>query len=405
MSSELSPLVWLAATQFLLYGVGWAACSLILRDQRAAVAHWALFMLLLGAGLVLTAFRGEPRAWWAYGGANVLLFAGFVVLRRGGEVFMKVPVRDVEHVALLLVAVAAYLAVGAGEGHASWRVLLAYGGPAWVLMRTCVVLRRPVVAEFGRPLALLLMLPLVAVMLLFGVRMVQQALDMTQSLEMHRLNGTNRNLLFGYIAAAAMYNFTFVALLMLRLVKRLQAMSLRDALTGLHNRRALDADLRREWSRMRRGGAGFALLAIDIDHFKQVNDRHGHLAGDALLTQVAQRLLGTARETDTVARVGGEEFVVVLPQTSAAGAAIAAQRVCNAVRGADFALPAGALQATISVGVAVACEADADVNDVLRRADEALYEAKRQGRDRVCVAGARRIEPALAAAVADGFVP
>ncbi len=112
------------------------------------------------------------------------------------------------------------------------------------------------------------------------------------------------------------------------------------------------------------------MLAVDIDHVEQVNDRHGRLAGDALLTLVAQRLLTTAREADTVAGVGGDGFVIVRLQTTAAAAAATATRVRDAVRGHALDLPAGGRRATISVGVAVARTTDGDMQDVLRRADE-----------------------------------
>jgi diguanylate cyclase (GGDEF)-like protein len=219
----------------------------------------------------------------------------------------------------------------------------------------------------------------------FGVRALQQALDMGQSLEMHRVTDANRSLLFGYVVAAAMYNFTFVAMLTLRLLERLRALSQRDPLTGLLNRRALDEELAREWSRMKRGGPAFAVLALDIDHFKQVNDRHGHLAGDALLEQLARRLHQTARQTDIVARVGGEEFVVVAPNATAEGAQAAASRLLGAVREGRFELPAGPVSATVSVGVALSRAGDASVQDVFKRADDALYQAKALGRDRVCI--------------------
>src|SRR5690606_19505431 len=88
--TELSPMAWMVASQFLMYAIGWGLCSLLVREQRSSVAHWSLFMALLGLGFVLTTQRGEPRSWWAYGGANYCFAAGFVVLRRGMERFMGV---------------------------------------------------------------------------------------------------------------------------------------------------------------------------------------------------------------------------------------------------------------------------------------------------------------------------
>ena len=158
-----------------------------------------------------------------------------------------------------------------------------------------------------------------------------------------------------------------------------------DDLTGLANRRALDRALHREWRLLQRTGTGFAVLAMDLDHFKDVNDRFGHPAGDRMLVQVAGRLKRAAREVDLIARVGGEEFIVLVHGQGAAGARIAAERLRVAVAAAPYALKDGFAPITISIGVALARPEDPDLADVLERADQALYRAKREGRNRVCL--------------------
>jgi diguanylate cyclase (GGDEF)-like protein len=121
---------------------------------------------------------------------------------------------------------------------------------------------------------------------------------------------------------------------------------------------------------------------LDLDHFKKVNDTLGHPRGDAVLVELAARLRAEVREVDTVARYGGEELVVILPETDEAGAAQAAERICDAVRRTPFGGPGEApVAVTVSVGAAVIPAHGADAEDLLRRADEALYEAKRTGRD------------------------
>src|SRR5690606_5387900 len=179
--------------------------------------------------------------------------------------------------------------------------------------------------------------------------------------------------------------------------ERLDALARVDALTGLANRRQFDDTLRAEWARARRQGGDIALLLLDIDHFKSLNDRLGHPAGDAALREVAQALVRcTQRAGDTVARYGGEEFAAVLPATSAADALRLAERMRLAVRALALASPAPGGVVTISVGVAaVAPGADDEPAGLLQAADAALYEAKRLGRDRVVQrqspgAGARR---------------
>jgi diguanylate cyclase (GGDEF)-like protein len=383
LESNLSSVVWLVATQYVLYAAGWALCSRMLQEQRAAVAHWAVFMAFLGLGMALTALRDEPRTWWAYGGANAALFVGFVLLRRGAELFAGVTGHDREHLVTLLVVAGLFLAMGAELRWAPWRVMLAYGSGIWVLLRTMQVLRLPVQQEFGRVASWLLSIPALVVMLAFGVRLAQQALNLDQSMEMHRPTEANRGLFFGYLIAASMYNFAFVAMLTMRLTKRLQQLSERDPLTGLANRRVFERELQREWQRLQRGGPGFAILALDLDHFKRINDNFGHLVGDAVLAQVAQRLQRGARATDTVARTGGEEFVILMPLSDLDAAQRVAERVREAVRAAPVETLAGPVAVTLSIGAVHAEPGEPDTLSLLRRADQALYEAKQAGRDRV----------------------
>jgi diguanylate cyclase (GGDEF)-like protein len=173
-----------------------------------------------------------------------------------------------------------------------------------------------------------------------------------------------------------------------RLVTRLQHLSERDALTGLLNRRALAPLLQREAGRLRRYGETYSLLMIDIDHFKSINDSHGHAAGDAALCKLADVLCHAAREVDHIARLGGEEFCILLPHADLEGAMRVAERAHVAVR--DTAWSEFERPVTISVGVAVAQSPDEPPQAVLERADKALYRAKNAGRDQIALA-----EPAL----------
>ncbi|MGH7113635.1 MAG: diguanylate cyclase, partial [Stellaceae bacterium] len=169
--------------------------------------------------------------------------------------------------------------------------------------------------------------------------------------------------------------------------RRSLSLALTDELTGLYNRRYLFAHLDELIGRVNHEGAGAALLLVDIDHFKQVNDTHGHAAGDDVLRELAARALSTVRSVDLVARLGGEEFAVVMPETGAAIAAVVAERLRLAVAGDPFIGRAGArsMRITISIGATVATTGREDRDRLLKRADEALYEAKAAGRNRVIV--------------------
>lgn len=171
-----------------------------------------------------------------------------------------------------------------------------------------------------------------------------------------------------------------------QLFEELRALSTTDELTGLPNRRLLARRLDHEIDRARRTQKPISLLAIDIDMFKHLNDTCGHPTGDAALRGVAEGLLHAVRRVDTVARVGGEEFVVLLPETDLAEARRVAEKLRNHIE--ETPLPGGQTQPggrlTISIGVS-GLRTDEDGATALARADEALYSAKRRGRNRVVV--------------------
>ncbi|WP_334132029.1 GGDEF domain-containing protein, partial [Silanimonas lenta] len=159
---------------------------------------------------------------------------------------------------------------------------------------------------------------------------------------------------------------------------RLAEMAVEDPLTGLHNRRALEQALAREWARCAEQDLPLSALMIDVDHFKRYNDHHGHLEGDRVLVDVAALLrTGLSPPLEMLARYGGEEFTLLLPGTDAAAAEQRAERLCEVVGRARIGV-------TISIGVAVMYPARGELPmSLLRRADQALYEAKRLGRNRV----------------------
>jgi diguanylate cyclase (GGDEF)-like protein len=175
----------------------------------------------------------------------------------------------------------------------------------------------------------------------------------------------------------------------------LQRLTVVDPLTGLLNRRALGNVLRREMDRSRRHRHDLAVIMFDLDHFKRVNDQHGHAAGDAVLRHVAAVATRSVRGTDAVARYGGEEFVIVGPETEWGEAMELAERVRAAVSSSPTAWEGRPLTVTASFGVAMLSAQDADADAVIQRADRALYAAKAAGRNRV-VADASMVPDAAA---------
>ena len=198
----------------------------------------------------------------------------------------------------------------------------------------------------------------------------------------NNVNGVARNLLYVLASRVRSDNSLIVDAIEAQRVWERHAMV--DALTGLHNRRWLQQTLDRLMERARRDGSGLSVLMGDLDHFKQFNDRYGHLAGDLVLGTVARTLHGNMRPNDTAVRFGGEEFVIVLPGTRLEDAMVMAERLRLAVANLTVETREGVRLPPVKISIGVAeMHDDMDAVFLLNAADAALYRAKAQGRDRV----------------------
>jgi diguanylate cyclase (GGDEF)-like protein len=177
------------------------------------------------------------------------------------------------------------------------------------------------------------------------------------------------------------------------LVGELRNLALSDSLTKLANRRAGEDRAHTEIARSKRHKRPLSLLLVDVDFFKRINDVDGHLVGDQVLRALARTLETTARTSDTVARMGGEEFMVLAPETTEDGARKAAERLRGAVDSLVIPTDKGPRSITISIGVAVLDDDVDSLHELWRRADVALYESKRAGRNRATMWNAESDPP------------
>jgi diguanylate cyclase (GGDEF)-like protein len=172
-------------------------------------------------------------------------------------------------------------------------------------------------------------------------------------------------------------------------LRRSEALSVTDDLTQLYNSRFLNQVLRRESKRASRSGRPLSLLFLDLDGFKDVNDHHGHQAGSTALVEAAAVIRGCARETDMVARFGGDEFAIILPDTGSEGAAAVGDRVRERVAEHLFLAGSGLnVRLTTSVGVATLPDVAASAEELVRAADMAMYQVKKSGKNAVFIAQA-----------------
>ena len=173
-------------------------------------------------------------------------------------------------------------------------------------------------------------------------------------------------------------------------IEERRRMAMTDVLTGAHNRRYFMNHMRRELKRTRRFGGDLTLVVFDIDHFKHINDRYGHAAGDVVLVEFVRRVQKCLpREFDWCARLGGEEFAVVLPQTDLAGGRVVAEKIRHAFASNPVAAVSGGIDCTVSAGIsglsAFADRNEVSIEQILSRADDCLYTSKNSGRDQVTV--------------------
>ncbi|MCK6423520.1 MAG: GGDEF domain-containing protein [Burkholderiaceae bacterium] len=389
----MNALLQLACFQMLIYAGMWAAGWVIVGEERRSVLHWLGFNLLVAAGMGLTLLRPTGDPWLTVALANVLIAGAFLLLVRGGALFLRRPTRDLELGLIALAGLAFVLWTGPAPRGPGW---IHPGGAAtaviaWSLLSMCWRDRAALAEQFGPRTAAVALAPMALYGGLQAWRTVQIFTRDASFVHIQSQSTANELLVYASLLAAAVFNLVFMFLIVLRLMGRLTYLVEHDGLTGLLNRRAIQSLLEREWARWRRLGEPFTVVALDLDHFKQINDRWGHPAGDEVLRSASSLLRREVRSIDAVGRVGGEEFLVLMPGCAPESAVGVAERLRRSLRGQPVAIDGGReVAVTASLGVAAVDAGDPDLEHLMRRADAALYQAKHEGRDRVVRAQAPR---------------
>jgi diguanylate cyclase (GGDEF)-like protein len=344
-------------------------------DERNGLGTWTYAVTSQGLAYLLLANAGRLPVWMSaflgnmLGALSVLLF--FVAIRR----FLQHPVRK----SALITMVVAVSVVGAASG-SNYEGATVFNGFVYGLVQLLngwALLRAP---QIGSMRVQRLVAAFYLIMgLVLPLRAVALALEGTQlDYIAQPLSWQEPIYAFGFLFVIVT-NLGFLLMCKMRAESEVRAQAMTDEMTGLANRRALDLALQHALAGAQRRQRPFAVVMVDVDHFKTINDRFGHSVGDTALTAFAARLQQGLRAQDLPFRYGGEEFSVLLPDADAEGAAILAERLRQQV-----ALPADADMQAISASFGVAAWRPGDTADALMgRADQALYRAKASGRNRV----------------------
>lgn len=377
------------AVELLLFASAWLAVGVSVPEHRKACLRWALGWLLVSCAAAMMFARPQWPAKSIEIPINFFLLTAFLQIQQGlGALARRPPTLGymlLTYGGLLGIEVARWLVPGRNDVLA-WIFAFTLAVPVSGIVRLLWAnapewFRRRRITQF------LLVFPVV---LTVAVLLVRAAM-MTLTPHPADFNFENATLFIigattAFQVCLGFFNFSLFALVLGAMIRRLDNLSSRDQLTGLKNRRVMLELLTAEHTRFLRGGHPYALVMMDLDHFKQVNDRYGHWAGDKALRTLGRRLLTAVRDSDAIARFGGDDFLLLLPDTDLADACKQAERLRAVVCGEPMSVSKGGIALSMSMGVTLARKTDVDVASTLARVDTAMHQAQNQGRNCLRVA-------------------
>ncbi|HTE42918.1 MAG TPA: GGDEF domain-containing protein [Steroidobacteraceae bacterium] len=362
-----------------VFAVIWALSAWLVKGTRRAAAHWATWSVLSAVIWITLTIRIESPPLLAVL-AGVI---GVICLQRGIRIFIERKPRHGLHLALLSAVFVAWW-LGTKTSLRYSQAFLNFGVLAWLYFDIARDLYSHARTKLRFKWPWLLALPTALGAIAYGARSLQALLQPSSVVaQMGADSALNVASAFYFVVLGLALHSTLAVLVVARLVAALRRLSRHDGLTDLLNRRAMEEALEHHIQLGKRSGAAFAVMMLDMDHFKRINDQHGHAVGDLALKHVAALLQRLMREQDSLARFGGEEFVILLARTTFDDAEPLAERIRASISESPLTHADEAVPLSISIGLAQWHGAAEDASHLLSRADAALFQAKVQGRNRV----------------------
>lgn len=380
-----------AAMQAVL-AVVWLLGARVAGVQRTAALYWAAFALASAISFVLLILArqgstpSQIEALRACG--NVIGVVAFIALQRGVARFVDQPTQARWDLLAIAIVVGAS-AIGLMPDGGRLRVGIFSATVGWIFLAMARLLHAHARDRLHLRRPWLLAAPCWCAAAAAWYRALTAVLSSAQlSNEAAASIDLDVRAALVYMVIALAFHATLVSLVVGRLLAELRHKARHDPLTGLLNRRAMEEAIGTQMQRGRRTGETHSLLMLDLDHFKSINDRFGHSAGDLVLQHVAMVLQANVRKIDHVARVGGEEFLVLMPGASLDTARAAAERLREQLAADSLQLQATSVKLSVSIGIAQWADHSEDMSRLLVRVDTALYQAKAQGRNCVIASDA-----------------
>jgi diguanylate cyclase (GGDEF)-like protein len=364
----------------LISAIAWAVLSGIMQIAPQTSKRFSVANLLLFFGITLLIFRQETPHILFWHGSDFLILSAFILLKHGlSELFKRPYLLNADLAVMALWLLLALPLQGGIDDLEQMTVLFLAAASLWMVQATAI-LYMATRRNFAFHLAVGATIPLAGLGLVFVTQLV--LLITPSGYSPPSPVGDDTGIFWGYLIFTLLVNVAMFTSVVVRLVAKIRYLAERDQLTGLYNRFALNRFLQQQHNLWQRHRTPYALLICDLDHFKQLNDKHGHLAGDSALRNIARVLISNVRAEDVCGRFGGEEFLILLPLTTLESAQRTAQKLVEQIEKTELMLDGQVVQITCSIGYC-AIQPTLSSEDMLRLADKALYQAKAAGRNRV----------------------